>query len=356
MSTLHKLDLRPGQWVEVRSAAEILSTLDENSALDGLPFMPEMLRFCGRRLKVHKRADRTCDPVSASTTGLLFRRMQDTVHLDTIRCDGSSHGGCQAQCLMFWKEAWLRRVPDSNRPNESDDASAATNGDSLAPRDLVQLQAATRRDPMPEGETCYRCQATEIQKASSPLPFWRPTQYLRDVFVNRVPLKDVVSTLAVILFSKFRVKLTGKPFPYVFGSLKRTPVENLDLHVGEWVIVKSSEEIMKTLDTRGRNRGLTFESEMLPYCGKRYRVMRRVDKIIEEASGRMKQLSAAAVVLENVICASAYRRPCPRANQLFWREIWLRRAEPHERPEAAPCEAAATCALAQAAGHVEVEA
>jgi hypothetical protein len=31
-----------GNWVLVRSANEILSTLDDNGTLDGLPFMPEM--------------------------------------------------------------------------------------------------------------------------------------------------------------------------------------------------------------------------------------------------------------------------------------------------------------------------
>jgi hypothetical protein len=31
-----------GDWVEVRSKAEILSTLDENGRLEGLPFMPQM--------------------------------------------------------------------------------------------------------------------------------------------------------------------------------------------------------------------------------------------------------------------------------------------------------------------------
>jgi hypothetical protein len=37
------LDLKVGDVVEVRSAAEILATLDENGALDSMPFMPEML-------------------------------------------------------------------------------------------------------------------------------------------------------------------------------------------------------------------------------------------------------------------------------------------------------------------------
>ena len=47
-----KLNLKVGQWVEVRSREEILATLNERSCLDGMPFMPEMLEFCGRRYRV----------------------------------------------------------------------------------------------------------------------------------------------------------------------------------------------------------------------------------------------------------------------------------------------------------------
>ena len=72
--------------------------------LDDLPFMPEMIKFCGRTLPVTQRADKTC-----AGDGVV-RRMHNTVHLQNVRCDGSAHDGCQAACLMFWKEAWLERV------------------------------------------------------------------------------------------------------------------------------------------------------------------------------------------------------------------------------------------------------
>ncbi len=36
-------ELRAGDLVELRPPAEILATLDEGGATDGLPFMPEML-------------------------------------------------------------------------------------------------------------------------------------------------------------------------------------------------------------------------------------------------------------------------------------------------------------------------
>ncbi len=56
--------LRAGELVEVRSKAEILMTLDQHGRLDGLPFMPEMFRYCGQRFRVYKRAHKTCDFVT----------------------------------------------------------------------------------------------------------------------------------------------------------------------------------------------------------------------------------------------------------------------------------------------------
>jgi hypothetical protein len=38
------LNLRVGELVEVRNAAEILATLDDKGELHALPFMPEMLQ------------------------------------------------------------------------------------------------------------------------------------------------------------------------------------------------------------------------------------------------------------------------------------------------------------------------
>src|SRR6185503_14881006 len=88
------LNLRVGEWVEVRSKEEILSTLDKSGQSGALPFMPEMFQYCGQRLKVFKRAHKTCDPVN----GLGGRRMENAVHLEGIRCGGEAHGGCQAGC------------------------------------------------------------------------------------------------------------------------------------------------------------------------------------------------------------------------------------------------------------------
>src|SRR5882672_9594708 len=106
--------LKVGDWVEVRSKEEILKTLDSNGQLDGLPFMPEMFAFCGRRFRVYKRAHKTCDTVNESRG----RRMKDAVHLEGARCNGAEHGNCEAACLVFWKTAWLRKVSEESEQSQ----------------------------------------------------------------------------------------------------------------------------------------------------------------------------------------------------------------------------------------------
>src|SRR5262245_25618912 len=100
------LNLKAGDWVEVRSREEILATLDERGRLEAMPFMPEMLKYCGQRLRVHKSAHKTCDTIEFKGA----RKLTRSVHLENARCDGAFHGGCQASCLLFWKDAWLKRV------------------------------------------------------------------------------------------------------------------------------------------------------------------------------------------------------------------------------------------------------
>src|SRR3954454_22473547 len=98
---------RAGDLIEVRQKDEILATLDENGCVDGLPFMPEMLQYCGKRFSVRAVAHKTCETTRQTWQG---RRLAASVHLANLRCDGSAHGGCQAACTLFWKDVWLKRA------------------------------------------------------------------------------------------------------------------------------------------------------------------------------------------------------------------------------------------------------
>ena len=101
------LDLRPGEIVEVRTREEISATLDGTGRNNGLVFMPEMYKYCGKRFRVYKRVER----MLIEGTGEL-RRMKNTVLLDGLICDGWN-GACDRSCFYFWREAWLRRANGS---------------------------------------------------------------------------------------------------------------------------------------------------------------------------------------------------------------------------------------------------
>ena len=73
-----------GAMVRVRSADQILATLDEHGMLGGIPFVPQMLEYCGRLVKVQSKAGAVC----ASNQQTAIRRMNDTYVLDIPRCTG----------------------------------------------------------------------------------------------------------------------------------------------------------------------------------------------------------------------------------------------------------------------------
>jgi hypothetical protein len=343
--------LRVGDWVEVRSKGEILSTLDGDGRLDGMPFMPEMFAFCGKKFQVHKRAHKTCDTVFP----VRGRRVDRAVHLDT-RCDGGAHGGCQASCLLFWKDDWLKPVSEtspeaSSVPSDQTSVSTSNSSSTAACAESDVWAGATAanasgRDPV------YVCQATQLPYATTSLEWWDVRQYVEDYVSGNVSLWRIVCGGVYFLYyeiSKAGIGLgrpmrwfydtfypvwRGAPFPRRHGTIpeaEATPVKPLDLQPGELVRIKPYKEVLNTLNTRDRNRGLYFDAEEVPYCGKTVRVLKRVTRIIHERTGKMLEMKTPCVILDSVVCESRYsecRLFCPRGIYSYWREIWLERVGP----------------------------
>lgn len=348
------LKLKVGDWVEVRSKEEILRTLDKNAQLDGMPFMPEMFAFCGKRFQVYKSAHKTCDTVFP----IRGRSVDRTVHLDT-RCDGAAHGGCQAACLIFWKEAWLKSVngpaanttPSGQLPSEN--SHAMTSNSHCTESDVwARTRAIGEND-----EPTYSCQATQLPYATRNLDWWDIRQYVEDLRSGNIGVNRLVCGAIYFLFffvSQAGIKLgrpmrwfydhfhwlwRGYPFPRRHGTIpegESTPSAKLDLQPGELVRIKPYPEILGTLNTRGCNRGLYFDAEEVPYCGKSYRVLSRVNRIIDEKTGKMIEMKTPSIILDGVICESRYsecRLFCPRGIYPLWREIWLERVKPESLPQ-----------------------
>jgi hypothetical protein len=317
------LDLRPGELVEVRSVPEILATLDERGTLDGLPFMPEMATFCGGQFRVLRRVDKLNDWVGH--TGL--RRVRDTVLLDRLRCDGGHHGACQANCHLRWKEAWLKR-PSIGTAGRRD----ATVG--VAPSrparhgtlDEGDLRRLAQRVAEPGG-VFYVCQVTELAAGTTPLAWEDPRHYLRDLVRGNVRLGPLLVGVSVALFNGVQRKRGGVRFPcYNLTERKASPHEVLDLRPGERVRVKRKREIEPTLNSRSRNRGLWFDAEMLRFCGGEYRVLMRVERLIEESTGKLIHLANPCIMLDGVTASGEYLGFCAQNEAILWREIWLTRA------------------------------
>jgi hypothetical protein len=302
--------LRHGDLVEVRPAAEIVATLDTRGMLDGLPFMPEMLAFCGRRFRVDRRADKICDTMFTARS----RELPGTVLLEDLRCDGAGHGGCQAECRIFWKEAWLRRV---------DGPPAAGVDDSL--RELVERNARYTA----EGETRYMCQATEHFRASVRLRSWDPWPYWRELRNGNIPLPRWLTVIlrAIVQEPRRRLGMRG-PFPVLGPRDNDAALTHPDLQPGDLVRTRTVEEIQPTLTRDGANNGVSFDDENVPFCGRTFRVRRRINHLIDEHNGKMLDLDKEWLSLEGVECSGEHsigRWFCPRAFYVQWTEDWLER-------------------------------
>ena len=100
---------------------------------------------------------------------------------------------------------------------------------------------------------------------------------------------------------------------------------NMELEAGELVEVKSAKEIFSTLDSKAKLNGLPFTKEMMKFCGKRFRVYKRLENILLEATGELRRVKTPTVILEGVFCDGKAHGNCDRSCFCFWREAWLKR-------------------------------
>jgi len=298
--------LRPGDLVEVKAPEEILETLDADGTVDQLPFMPEMVEFCGKRFRVSRRVLKTCN--SGPRPGMAAFRGDDVVLLDGLRCSGADHDGCQKACVIFWREAWLRRIDNTTPPSVNAEGSK-------------QLRARLKTFAGPK---TYFCQASQLLKATDVSSGWqRITQCFGEIRAGNCTALEMAVQLGIWLFWKTRRKVLGT---FAKGNKKSTPTECLNLQPGERVEVKSMKSIIETMSETGRNRGLLFFPNMRELCGQQHRVERRLEKLIVDGTGEMRQFHN-TVFLEGSFCGCAEISfgGCGRCEYAYWREIWLRR-------------------------------
>jgi hypothetical protein len=300
-----------GDLVEVKSPVEILQTLDGNGTLNELPFMPEMVLYCGKRYRVARRVFKTCVSGTREFTDMRGFKSDDVVMLEEVRCTGVDHDGCQKFCMILWRDAWLRGVDNPELParNQNDG--------------IEELHSRLKTKSGPEK---YFCQASEIAKVTKPISkFERFSKCFDDLRAGNYTVPGMFRNISIWMFWKIRRKILG---PYGRGAAGKTPELTLNLQTGERVVVQPLDQIKQTLDEKSQNRGLWFSPDMRLECGRQKIVQRRLEKIIVDGTGQMRHMKN-TVYLEDSSCSCPHVAfgGCPRGEFVYWREIWLRRKE-----------------------------
>lgn len=294
--------------IRIKSPQEIFKTLDENGCKDNLPFMPEMLQYCGKEFIISGKVEKTC--VDNPTMYMAEFINNDVYFLDDLRCSGEFHDGCRRACRIFWKEDWLELIKEN---------FSETSNDFIASNELSRKLKVKKNDDI------YFCQSTELRNATRPLSIKEKIQKLFCDYRNKnYGLIYLIKAVILPLLRKVQKKIKDTEPK---GNLTTTPTEILNLQPGELVEIKSFDQIKQTLDVGGRNKGLLFDSDMIQFCGKRFKVRNRLDKMILERNGKMIEVRN-TVILDGVTCQCFFAfGGCPRREYQFWREIWLKRVE-----------------------------
>ena len=169
----------------------------------------------------------------------------------------------------------------------------------------------------PDSRQVPDCQLGRIDQVYEPLGFLESIWQLR----NRV--KRIVRRRLLFM------KNVGEKLVHNRSSLSSKAVEiQLEpLKVGDWVRVKSKEEIRATLGNWNDLKGCAFMEEMWHYCGTIQQVLKRVERFLDERDYHTKKVRS-IVILDRVNCQGTMDfGPCDRNCFFFWREEWLEKIE-----------------------------
>jgi len=100
-----------------------------------------------------------------------------------------------------------------------------------------------------------------------------------------------------------------------------------DIKAGDYVRVKSIEEIEATLDSFNELKGCAFLADMYQYCDTTQKVFIKVERFLDERDYKVKT-ARGLYYLENLFCTGTkvFGR-CDRRCFFFWRAEWLEKVE-----------------------------
>lgn len=99
------------------------------------------------------------------------------------------------------------------------------------------------------------------------------------------------------------------------------------------VIIRSKNEISGIINEWRKHKGCAFMDQMYDYCGKSYKVLKRVDHFYDEAKKKFVKCKD-IVILDSVTCngkRTLIKEKCDRNCFLFWHKDWIKKIEQPDR-------------------------
>ena len=293
--------IRPGTSVRIRSEQEIINTLDDSGCVDGILFMPEMRGYCGGVYIILKCVNR----ILIEGTGV--RGLSDAFILEGIRCDGNGHGECQRLCHILWKACWLDFEGINIDPG------------------IDKAGTPKLTKSYPGNPSNCQGQASVLIKATHPVSVFNPEQYLQDQQSGTRSLSETCAMLMSMAIKRLFWR-SHKIYRLLVRRQPKTSYLIQLLQPGDLVKVRSRQEIKELLDWERKTQGLLFAEAMWRYCGKQFRVIQVVNRIVVEQTGLLQKVRD-IYLLEGVTCDGKAFRGCPRMCFWFWKGAWLKKVE-----------------------------
>ena len=280
--------------------------------------MPEMLKYCGRVLPVTQRADATCAGNGLSGAW----RTRSTC--GTIRCDGSFHDGCQAACLMYWKEAWLERAEDAvPAPTRAELERRASRRSSR--RRWSRPRAIKRRrrdslslpgdgDPERPPSRCACANRTVPARAAATGSGRRSSRAWSIEAINqwqafsRAGCRHGCRSPAAAGIPFVHRKARRRARRRRAASSTCSPAISCGSRASE----RSSPRSTRTT----RTAACTSITRWRGTAGETRACRARVDRLIEESNGEMIEIKSDCILLEGVVCTADYHLFCTRGDLL----------------------------------------
>ena len=111
----------------------------------------------------------------------------------------------------------------------------------------------------------------------------------------------------------------------------------MKLRVGDWVEVRSKDEILMTLDKKGRLEELPFMPQMFQYCGQRFQVYKRAHKTCDWVYTSRSRWLKNGIHL-SLRCDGEVYGGCKAGCLIYWKEAWLKAHEELPEPDDVPAD------------------